>query len=111
MVSGIRVVPGHVGYNVLPAESPNKAIRLAKENPGKIQLILTDVIMPKMNGRELSETLTSIQPGLKSLYMSGYTADVISKHGVLEEEVLFLQKPCSLQDLSSKIHVALERTD
>ena len=61
-----------------------------------------------MNGRELAEELMKIQPDLQCVYTSGYTADVISKHGVLEEEINFLQKPFSLQDLSYKLHQAIQ---
>ncbi|MBW1780240.1 MAG: PAS domain-containing protein [Deltaproteobacteria bacterium] len=96
-----------LGYRVLAAESPTKAIRLAKENLGKIDLLLTDVVMPEMNGRELVENLVKIHPDLKWIYMSGYTADIISRHGVLQEGVFFLEKPFSKNNLSCLIHHVL----
>ena len=98
-----------LGYNVLSAERPDAAVRLAAEHDGKIDLLLTDVVMPEMNGRELASQLNVSQPGLKTLYMSGYTADVIDHHDVLDEDVLFVQKPFSMQDLAVKIREALEQ--
>ena len=96
-----------LGYRVLAAGSPTKAIRLAKENLGKIALLLTDVVMPEMNGRELVENLLKIHPDLKYIYMSGYTADIISQQGVLQEGVFFLEKPFSKKNLSYLIHQVL----
>ena len=67
---------------MLPASTPGEAFRLAEEHPGKIHLLITDVVMPEMNGRELSKRLTTLLPDLKSLFMSGYTANVIAHRGV-----------------------------
>jgi signal transduction histidine kinase/DNA-binding response OmpR family regulator len=97
------------GYMVLAASSPAEALRLAQENAGKISLLITDVVMPEMNGRVLSEKLNAIQPGLKCLFMSGYTADIISDHGVLPEGVFFIQKPFLLEDLAARVYEALKR--
>ncbi|MBW1955377.1 MAG: PAS domain S-box protein [Deltaproteobacteria bacterium] len=99
----------YLGYRVLTAAKPNEAVRLAREHPSRIDLLLTDVVMPEMNGRELSEQILAIQPGMKVLFMSGYTADVIAHHGVLDEGVLFVQKPLQLQNLAAKIREALEK--
>ncbi|HBG21346.1 MAG TPA: hypothetical protein DDY32_19290 [Desulfobulbaceae bacterium] len=96
-----------LGYQVLPASSPNEAITLAQEYPGEIQLLLTDVVMPGMNGRDLAANLVSLHPGLKRLFMSGYTANVIAHHGVLEEGVDFIQKPFSREDLAVKVREVL----
>jgi PAS domain S-box-containing protein len=96
-----------LGYTVLAASGPNRALRLAEEFRGEIHLLLTDVIMPEMSGRELLERLAASRPNLKSLYMSGYTAEVIAHHGVLHEGVHFLQKPFSAQDLAVKLREAL----
>jgi two-component system, cell cycle sensor histidine kinase and response regulator CckA len=96
-----------LGYRVLAAGSPTKAIRLAKENLGKIDLLLTDVVMPEMNGRELVENLVKIHPDLKYIYMSGYTAEIISQQGVLQEGVFFLEKPFYKKNLSCLIHHVL----
>ena len=96
------------GYRVLAAATPGEAIRLAEEHIGEIHLLLTDVVMPEMNGRELAKKLLSLYPGLKRLFMSGYTADVIAHHGVLDEEVHFIQKPFSLDALAAKVRDALD---
>ncbi len=96
------------GYHVLGASSPWEAIRLAKENIGSIDLLMTDVIMPEMNGRDLVKQLFTISPNIKCLFMSGYTANVIAHHGVLDEGVHFIQKPFSMNDLGKKLREALE---
>ena len=96
------------GYTVLAANTPGEAIRLAGEHVGKIHLLITDVIMPEMNGRDLAKNLLSLYPHLKRLFMSGYTADVIARHGVLDEGVAFIQKPFSRQDLAVKVRKVLE---
>jgi CheY-like chemotaxis protein len=97
-----------LGYRVLTAGNPGEAIRLAAEHSGEIHLLLTDVIMPEMNGRELARKLLYLYPGLKRLFMSGYTADIIAHHGVLDEGVQFLQKPFSLNALADKVREALD---
>jgi two-component system, cell cycle sensor histidine kinase and response regulator CckA len=103
-----RTILQRQGYRVLTANTPGKAIRLAEEYEGVIHLLITDVVMPEMNGRELSERLTLLKPGLKCLFMSGYTANVIAQHGVLDEEVRFIQKPFSVNDLSKTVREILE---
>lgn len=97
-----------LGYRVIAAHTPNEALELAKANAAELDLLITDVIMPEMNGQALAQMLDDIKPGLKCLYMSGYTADVIAHHGVLDEGVNFLQKPFSIKDVAFKIHRALE---
>jgi len=92
-----------LGYNVLSARSADQALKLAKGHAGEIDLLLTDVVMPDMNGKELSERITAIRPGLKFLYMSGYTADVIAHQGILDKGVQFISKPFSLKHLAAKI--------
>ncbi|MBM9538690.1 response regulator [Desulfobulbus alkaliphilus] len=98
-----------LGYTVLTAENPNYALGIAREYEGTIHLLITDVVMPEMNGRDLSSQLTRIHPDLKTLYMSGYTADVIGHHGVLDEGVQFIQKPFSLKDLAVKVREAIKQ--
>ncbi|MBF0390893.1 MAG: response regulator, partial [Desulfamplus sp.] len=71
-------------------------------------LLITDVIMPEMNGRELARELLNVRPNMKSLFMSGYTANVIAHHGVLEQGIHFIQKPFSIQELSGKIRELLD---
>jgi DNA-binding NtrC family response regulator len=76
------------------------------EHSGEIHLLLTDVIMPEMNGRDLAKKLLSLYPGLKRLFMSGYTADIIAHHGVLDDKVQFIQKPFSLDALAARVRAA-----
>ena len=95
------------GYTVLVAETPSEAIRLAEENAGVIDLLMADVIMPEMNGRALAENLVKRFPGLRCLFMSGYTADVIAHHGVLDEGVSFIQKPFTTKALAHKVRETL----
>ncbi|MRR16671.1 MAG: PAS domain-containing sensor histidine kinase [Deltaproteobacteria bacterium] len=96
-----------LGYNVLEAKSADQALKLAGEYAGKIDLLLTDVIMPDMNGKELAERILAVKPGLKCLYTSGYTADVIAHQGILDKRVQFISKPFSLKDLAAKIREAV----
>ena len=98
----------HLGYKVLTAKSPEEAMRRSQEQVGPIHLLITDVVMPQMNGRQLAERLTSARPGMKCLYMSGYTADIIAHRGVLEEGVRFIAKPFSLSVLAVKVREVLD---
>jgi two-component system, cell cycle sensor histidine kinase and response regulator CckA len=104
----VRDMLVRLGYRVLAAESPAEALKLAAAEDNRISLLLSDVIMPGMNGRELSELLREMMPGLPSLFMSGYTADVIAHQGILEEGFRFLQKPFTITDLSKSIRRALD---
>jgi two-component system, cell cycle sensor histidine kinase and response regulator CckA len=97
----------HQGYTVLVAGSPSEAIRLAEGHGGQIDLLLTDVVMPEMNGRELARKLVSRRPDMGQLFMSGYTADVIAHHDVLQDGLHFLQKPFSVDALAAKVREAL----
>ena len=96
------------GYVVLEAAEAGEALRLGEGHTGRIDLLLTDVIMPGMSGRELAVQLTARRPGLRVLYMSGYTADAMAKHGVLEPEIMFLQKPYSPAALAHKVREVLD---
>ena len=96
-----------LGHTVLAAATPTEAIRLAEAHKGQLQLLITDVVMPEMNGRDLAKRLLSICPGLKNLFMSGYTDDLITHHGALDEGVEFIQKPFSARDLADKVHEVL----
>jgi CheY-like chemotaxis protein len=96
------------GYTVLAANSPGEASGLVREYPGEIHLLVTDVMMPGMNGRELARDLLSRYPSMKCVFMSGYAADVIGHDGVLAEGVKFIQKPFSKQVLLTKVREALD---
>ncbi|WP_051554061.1 hybrid sensor histidine kinase/response regulator [Desulfobulbus elongatus] len=96
-----------LGYSPLTASSPEAALQLAERHDW-IDLLITDVIMPGMNGKELADRLSAMHPGLRILYMSGYTADVIAHHGVLDGRMQFLQKPFTLKGLAEKIRTTLD---
>ncbi len=98
-----------LGYRVLAANTPSEAVRITSEHAGKITLLITDVVMPEMNGRELAQKLHTFCPDMKTLFMSGYTANVIAHRGVLEEGVNFIQKPFSKQGLATKIRDVLDK--
>lgn len=97
-----RILASH-GYTVLAARSPADALRLAGQHIGPIHLLITDVIMPGMNGRELFDQLAAQRPGLRCLYMSGYTANVIAHQGILKPGVHFLEKPFTSRSLMAKL--------
>jgi signal transduction histidine kinase len=93
-----------LGYQVLAVNAPSDALQVAEHYKGTIDLLVTDVVMPEMNGPQLAKQLTVIFPSLKTLYMSGYTANVIVHHGVVSEGVKLLQKPFSKEELAAKVH-------
>ncbi|MBN2001716.1 MAG: response regulator [Anaerolineae bacterium] len=97
------------GYKVLEAQSPTHALKLASEYKNTLCLLLTDVVMPEMNGRELYQKIMAICPDVTTLYMSGYTDNVIVHHGVLDEGVNFLQKPFTVQSLTQKVRQVLNQ--
>ena len=97
-----------LGYTVASAVSPNEALRQVVEFAGEIHLLLTDVVMPEMNGRDLARNLSPLYPHIKCLFMSGYTSDIIAQHGILDEGIQFIQKPFSKNELASKVRKALE---
>lgn len=98
-----------LGYRVLAAGAPGEALRLVGEHRNGIHLLVTDVIMPGMNGRDLAGQMHTICPDTKTLFMSGYTADVIAHRGVLEEGAHFIQKPFSTRDLGIKVRATLDQ--
>jgi CheY-like chemotaxis protein len=97
------------GYTVVRAGTPGEAIRLAHGHTGTIHLLISDVVMPEMNGRDLAKNILSLSHGTKCLFMSGYTANVIAHHGVLDKGVHFIQKPFSKSDLLVKVREMLDR--
>ena len=98
------------GFTVIAASSPEEAIRIVKEQGDNIDLLITDVIMPNMNGWDLSQYLLSLNPRLKYIFMSGYSANHITPSGVLDKGLHFIRKPFSTQDLSSIVLKALEKS-
>jgi CheY-like chemotaxis protein len=104
-----RAMLEELGYRVLIAGTSGEALRLTKTNTSVIQLLITDVVMPEMNGRDLAKMIREIKPELECLFMSGYTADVIEHHGVLDEGVNFIQKPFSIKDLALKVREVLDQ--
>jgi PAS domain S-box-containing protein len=105
-----QIMLQRLGYAVLSAATPGEAIQLATDNSENFQVLITDVVMPEMNGRELAERLLAISPNIKHLFMSGYTPDIIIHRGVLDEGINFIQKPFSLKDLAVKIRTVLDQT-
>ncbi len=95
------------GYTVLNARGGEEALRIWELNRNSIDMLLTDVIMPQMSGRELAERLRAMRPDLPVLYISGYTGDVIARHGILESDAAFLQKPFTLAELGRKVRAVL----
>ncbi|MBI5521494.1 MAG: PAS domain S-box protein [Desulfarculus sp.] len=96
-----------LGYEVAACKTPREALRLCRESARRFDLLLTDVIMPEMNGKELSGGVRELRPGIAVLYMSGYSDDIIAHHGVLEEGVLLLPKPFNLGELAAKVKRAM----
>lgn len=96
-----------LGYKVLTAPGPVMALEILNCHEGRIDLLITDVVMPEMNGRDLWEKASPLRPAMKCLFTSGYTANVIARHGVLKEGFNFIQKPMTIAELGSKIRKAL----
>ncbi len=103
-----RDVLSNHGYRVLTARLPLEACLLAEQHLGDIHLLLTDVIMPRMNGRDLQERVAKLKPGIRTIFMSGYTADIIAHRGIIDEGVEFLQKPFTVQSLAEKVRRVLD---
>jgi CheY-like chemotaxis protein len=95
------------GYNVLEAETPGEALALISRTPSEIHLLLTDVVLPGMDGQQLAQRINAVKPGIKVLFMSGYTADVIAERGVLEQNIAFIAKPFTRDDLARKVRDVL----
>jgi len=97
-----------LGYSVFHAQDPSQALDIAKTHHAAISLLITDVVMPQMSGKALAEQMQAVNPAIKVLFMSGYTADVIAYRGILDTEVRFIQKPFSMKELAFKVRQALE---
>ncbi|HUS18622.1 MAG TPA: cache domain-containing protein [Terriglobales bacterium] len=108
----VRMLTHHVlkrfGYEVLIAPDPPEALRICQENRGRISLLLTDVVLQRMSGRELAEKISGLEPSIRVLYMSGYTDDAVLHHGVLSAETYFLQKPFTTDGLARKVREVLD---
>jgi len=96
------------GYNICPARNGNQALAMAARQDLKIDLLITDVVMPGIGGRELAQRLNALRPSVKVLYLSGYTEDAIVHHGVLDPGTAFLQKPFTLDALACKVREVLD---
>jgi DNA-binding response OmpR family regulator len=101
-------VLAHCGYKVLTANSTEQGLALCRENHRDIRLLVTDVIMPSMNGRQLAEQVKLISPSTRVLYVSGYTSNAIVHYGVLDPGLWFLPKPFSLSALIAKVREVLD---
>ena len=97
-----------LGYRVIPTNGGKAALEAAEDYPGTIDLLLTDVVMPEMNGRDLAERLKALYPGIRQIFMSGYTAKVIASRGVIDGGTHFLQKPFTENDLASRVRLVLD---
>ena len=104
-----KTMLGRLGYRVLAANTPADAIQLAATHSGNIDLLVTDVVMPGMNGRDLAARIISRWPSIACLYMSGYTSDIIAHHGVVDDGMQFIQKPFSMNELAGKVREALDK--
>ena len=104
----VNILNGY-GYTVLEAADGQEALRQAQSYPETIHILITDIILPDVNGRGLHRQLAPLREGMKVLYMSGYTADVISRSHLLEAGGYFIQKPFSLHDFLSKLRQALDQ--
>lgn len=102
-----KTILQRLGYTVLTADTPGAALQLVRNHAGEIHLLITDMVMPEMNGRELAQQLSVLRPAMHCLYMSGHTADVIAHHGVLNPGIHFIQKPFSMEDLARAIQEIL----
>ena len=102
-----RTILSEHGYTVLEAEHAEEALLLARRFSGSVHLLLSDVVMPGLNGRELYERLRVDRSDLRALFMSGYTENVVAHHGVLDEGTNFMQKPFTLAGLLSRVRELL----
>jgi two-component system, cell cycle sensor histidine kinase and response regulator CckA len=96
------------GFTVLEATDGQAALALAEGHPGEIHLLLTDVVMPKLGGAELARRLRETRPGIRVLFMTGYSTEAVATHGVLAPDSSLLQKPFTVEELMSRVREALD---
>ena len=104
----VREILEMSGYRVLEARHGAEALEISERHDGPIHLLVTDVVMPHMSGRELAQHLAPLRPDMRVLYMSGYTDDAIVRHGVLEAGTAFLSKPFTPDALAAKVREVLD---
>jgi DNA-binding NtrC family response regulator len=105
-----QLILKNCGYTVLAAARGDEALALAQAHPGPIHLLISDVVMPGMGGRELADKMAAVRPGLKTLFMSGYTDDTIVRHGIQASETAFLHKPFTVDGLPLKVRKVLDQS-
>jgi CheY-like chemotaxis protein len=104
-----REILEEIGYEVVVAQDGSEGLRICKEFERSIDLMITDVVMPRMSGRELAEAVATLRPDTRVLYMSGYTDDAIVRHGILDDDAFFIQKPFSPDSLALKVREVLDQ--
>jgi two-component system cell cycle sensor histidine kinase/response regulator CckA len=109
LLKAVQTMLVQLGYTVLPAAIPDEAIRLSSEYSDPLHLLITDVVMPEMNGPDLARNLRQLRPNLKCLFISGYTADHVSYERIFDEDAYYLQKPFLMDDLALKVKAILEQ--
>lgn len=106
-----RVILESIGCRVISAEAPAKAIKIAQNMDNQFDLLFTDVVMPQMNGHELFLKISEIRPGIKCLFMSGYSSDILAPKGIIEKDINFIQKPFTLKGLTDKINAIMKKKE
>jgi PAS domain S-box-containing protein len=103
-----KLMLSSLGYRILTTSSPNEALRICRESDQRIDLLITDIIMPEMNGKELSQKITSIQPEIRVIYISGYTANIMINNETLDKNINYLSKPYSFEEMSKMVRSVLD---